>query len=136
MRDWRVGQIDRMRNVAVYRESLMDAEAVRASGCSLVAIATGARWRPDGMGRWHDGPMSGLGALPTYSPDDIMAGVVPEDPVLIYDDDHYYMGGVLAEKLRAAGRAVTLVTGESLVSAYTQRIRWSKRCIQKRLLEL
>jgi dimethylamine/trimethylamine dehydrogenase len=135
VRDWRVGQIDRMRNVAVYRESLMDADTVRTAGCSLVAIATGARWRADGMGRWHDGPMPGLGALPTYTPDDIMAGMVPEGPVLIYDDDHYYMGGVLAEMLRAAGRAVTLVTGESLVSAFTQYTLEQAR-IQKRLLEL
>ena len=135
VRDWRVGQIDRMRNVAVYRESLMDADAVRAAGCSLVAIATGARWRTDGMGRWHDASLPGLGALPTYTPDDLMAGALPEGPVLIFDDDHYYMGGVLAEKLRAAGRAVTLVTPESLVSAYTQYTLEQAR-IQRRLLEL
>jgi dimethylamine/trimethylamine dehydrogenase len=135
VRDWRVGQIDRMRNVAVYRESLMDADAVRAAGCSLVAIATGARWRADGMGRWHSFPLSGLRALPTYTPDDLMAGTLPDGPVLIFDDDHYYMGGVLAEKLRAAGRAVALVTPESLVSTYTQHTLEQAR-IQRRLLEL
>jgi dimethylamine/trimethylamine dehydrogenase len=64
-----------------------------------------------------------------------MAGALPEGPVLIFDDDHYYMGGVLAEKLRAAGRAVTLVTSESLVSAYTQYTLEQAR-IQRQLLEL
>ena len=135
VRDYRVGQIDRMRNVAVYRESLMDADAVRAAGCSLVAIATGARWRGDGMGRWHDDPLPGLSALPVFTPDDIMAGTLPDGPVLIFDDDHYYMGGIMAEALRKAGRAVTLVTPESLVSAFTFYTLEQAR-IQQRLIEL
>jgi dimethylamine/trimethylamine dehydrogenase len=135
VRDYRVQQIDRMRNVAVYRESLMDADAVRGAGCSLIAIATGARWRSDGIGRWHDGPMPGLGALPVFTPDDIMAGTVPEGPVLIFDDDHYYMGGIIAEVLRKAGRAVTLVTPESLVSAFTFYTLEQAR-IQQRLIEM
>ena len=38
------------------------------------------------------------------TPDDIMAGRMPRGrDVLIYDDDHYYMGGVLAELLRKHG---------------------------------
>ena len=48
-----------------------------------------------------------------------MDGALPEGPVLIYDDDHYYMGGVMAEKLAAAGCPVTLVTPQFLVSAWT-----------------
>src|SRR6516165_997747 len=83
VRDWRVQQIDRMRNVAVYRESLMDADAVRGAGCSLVAIATGARWRSDGIGRWHDNALPGTGALPVFTPDDVIGGTLPDGPVLI-----------------------------------------------------
>ena len=29
-----------------------------------------------------------------------MAGRMPEGPTLVYDTDNYYMGGVLAERLR------------------------------------
>ena len=32
-----------------------------------------------------------------YTPDDLMNGAYPTGHVVIYDDDHYYMGGVLAE---------------------------------------
>jgi dimethylamine/trimethylamine dehydrogenase len=135
VRDWRVGQIARMPNVEVYRESRMDAAAVGAAGCDIVAIATGARWRRDGMGRWHDGVLPGLGRLPVFTPDDVMAGTLPDGPVVIFDDDHYYMGGVMAEVLRAAGREVTLVTPESLVSAFTQYTLEQAR-IQRRLLEM
>ena len=34
------------------------------------------------------------------------------EQVVIYDDDHYYMGGVLAELLRGEGYEVVLVTPE------------------------
>jgi dimethylamine/trimethylamine dehydrogenase len=100
-----------------------------------VAVATGSRWRADGGGRWHDAGLPGLGTLPVFTPDDIMAGVLPEGPVVVFDDDHYYMGGVMAEVLRAAGRDVVLVTPESLVSAFTQYTLEQAR-IQARLIEM
>ena len=39
--------------------------------------------------------------------------------VIIWDDDHYYMGGVLAELLRYAGLEVAIVTPAAMVSAWT-----------------
>ncbi len=135
VRDWRLGQIAKMPNVSIYRESRMDADAIHTTGASLVALATGATWRADGAGRWHDTAIPGLGTLPAYTPDDIMAGTIPEGPVVLFDDDHYYMGGLLAEVLRKAGRAVTLITPDSLVSAFTQYTLEQAR-IQKRLLEM
>ena len=45
-----------------------------------------------------------------FTPEDIMAGVLPAGPVAVYDEDQYYMGGCLAMKLAQAGLAVTLVT--------------------------
>ena len=40
-------------------------------------------------------------------------------PTVIFDDDHYYMGGVLAEKCVNAGLPVTLVTPAAIPSAWT-----------------
>jgi dimethylamine/trimethylamine dehydrogenase len=54
---------------------------------------------------------------------------------VIFDDDHYYLGGVIAEVLRRAGLAVSLVTTESLVSAFTVNTL-EQTAIQRRLLEL
>jgi dimethylamine/trimethylamine dehydrogenase len=49
-----------------------------------------------------------------------MAGQRPRGPrVLLYDDDHYYLGGVLAELLAAEGYEVRLVTPSAHVSAWT-----------------
>ena len=73
--------------------------------------------------------------MPVLTPDDLMAGRMPAgERVVLFDDDHYYMGGVLAELLAAAGHAVTLVTPEARVSDWTQATMEQHR-IQKRLLE-
>ena len=39
--------------------------------------------------------------------------------MLVYDDDHFYLGGLMAELLRAEGRAVTLLTPAPDVSHFT-----------------
>ncbi|MCP4275552.1 MAG: NADH:flavin oxidoreductase, partial [Gammaproteobacteria bacterium] len=39
--------------------------------------------------------------------------------VFIYDDDHYYLGGALAEYCVQQGKSVCLVTPDSLVSSWT-----------------
>ena len=64
-----------------------------------------------------------------------MAGARPEGSrVAVYDDDHYYMGGALAELLRAEGYEVALVTPEAVVSAWTVNTMEQHR-IQARLIE-
>ncbi|MEX0697153.1 MAG: FAD-dependent oxidoreductase [Dongiaceae bacterium] len=135
VRDHRVQQIAKMPNVQVYRDSRLDAEHVREFGAARVAIAAGARWRRDGVGRAHFYPVPGFDRDAVYTPDDIMAGTAPPGPVVVFDDDHYYMGGVLAEKLRRDGVEVTLVTPADTVSAWTAYTLELPR-IQKRLLEL
>ena len=46
--------------------------------------------------------------LEILTPDDIMDGKLPKAATLIYDEDGYYMGGVIAERLKAAGIDVVL----------------------------
>ena len=54
-----------------------------------------------------------------FTPDDVLAGRLPEGHVVIYDDDQYYMAGAIAEKLVQAGRQVTFVTPGLEVSSWT-----------------
>ena len=54
---------------------------------------------------------------------------------MIYDDDHFYMGGVMAEKLRQMGLAATLVTPAEIASFWTHNTLDHGR-IQARLIEL
>lgn len=136
VRDYRIQQIEKLDNVEVFRESNMSADEVLEIGADHIAIATGASWRRDGFGANALGGITDL--EPTskiYTPDDIMAGNMPQGPTLVYDDDHYYMGSVIAELIRASGVPVTLVTPEDTISTwggYTYD-RWRA---QTRLMEM
>jgi dimethylamine/trimethylamine dehydrogenase len=136
VRDHRLQQIDHMINVEVYRESELGADDVLAVGADHVVIATGARWRRDGFGRFHPAGLADLGpAERVFTPDDVMAGRLPEGRVVLFDDDHYYMGAVIAERIRAEGVPVVLVTPEDKVAAWSSYTAEQARS-HGRLLEL
>jgi len=103
----------------VFRESRLTAEDVRDFGADHVVIATGARWRRDLFGAKRFETIAD-DATPVLTPDDIMDGRLPEGPAVVYDADGYYMGGVIAERLRGAGLEVTLVTPNDRVSAWAE----------------
>ncbi len=133
--DYRLAQLRRLGNVE-QAEGEVNAEEILDYDFAHVAVATGALWRDDGVGRFHTRPIDRDPALPVLTPDDLMAGTLPgSDRVIVYDDDHYYMGGVLAELLVRAGRDVTLVTPRASVSSWTTNTMEQHR-IQRRLLEL
>jgi dimethylamine/trimethylamine dehydrogenase len=119
VRDWREGQIAKMPNVEVFRESRLTAQDVMDFGADHVVIATGARWRRDLYDGKRFEPVA-ADAAAVLTPDDIMDGRLPDGPAVVYDADGYYMGGVIAEKLRAAGLPVTLVTPDSQVSRWAE----------------
>jgi len=133
--DWRLTQIDRMPNVEFFPSSRMTAAEVLEAGFKHVFIATGTAWRRDGVGRNHWKPVPGHDQTNVYTPDDLLAGKKLSGDVLVYDDDHYYMGGVLAELLVSQACRVTLATPARLPSAWTVHTLEQER-IEKRLLGL
>jgi len=135
VRDWRLTQIDKLKNVEYFLESVVDEAQILEFAADRVVIATGARWRRDGTGRWLEEAVPGSERPSVLTPDDIMTGVMPTGPVVIYDDDHYYMGGVIAEKLRREGLDVTLVTPANEASTWTTHTEEQYR-IQERILSL
>jgi len=135
VRDYRLGQINRMANVALYLDSRMQASDVLAYGADHVLIATGARWRRDGTGRWHARPIVPLDPSGVYTPDDVLAGRLPGGEVVIFDDDHYYLGPVIAIKLAREGSRVRYVTTEGRVGAWSQNTQEQERS-QRALIEL
>jgi dimethylamine/trimethylamine dehydrogenase len=132
--DYRTGQLERLPNVEVALGSRVEAEEILSYDFDHVALATGSRWRADGVGRWHTHPLD-LRAVDVLTPDDVLDGARPSGTrVVLYDDDHYYLGGVLAELLATEGFQVTLVTPEARVSEWTVHTMEQHR-IQRRLLE-
>ncbi|CDX50642.1 NADH:flavin oxidoreductase/NADH oxidase (fragment) [Mesorhizobium plurifarium] len=135
VRDYRQYQLGQMPNVDIYFESRLSADDILSFGFQNVAIATGSAWRRDGVARAHVVPMPIDAAMPVYTPDDLMDGKVPSGNVVLFDDDHYYMGGVLAELMARQGAKVTLVTPSAYVSDWT-RNTLEQGVIHRRLAEL
>jgi dimethylamine/trimethylamine dehydrogenase len=135
VRDWRLNQIEKLKNVEVYLESMVDEDQIQEFAPDRVVVATGAKWRRDGIGRWHSSAIPGSESPSILTPDDVMAGAIPSGPVVVFDDDHYYIGGVIAEALRLAGLEVTLVTPANEVSTWTTRTEEQHR-IQAQILRL
>ncbi|MGD1923142.1 MAG: FAD-dependent oxidoreductase [Paracoccaceae bacterium] len=119
VKDYRDYQISQMGNVQTYLDSELTANQILEFGFQHVCIATGSHWRQDGVGRHHVKPMPIDPAMPVFTPDDLMDGRIPTGDVILFDDDHYYMGGVLAELLVQNRARVTLVTPSAFVSEWS-----------------
>ena len=136
VRDYREQQLHKLPNVHVYFDSGLDADSVLEFGFPRVVVATGARWRRDGVGHRWTRPMPITDGARVLTPDDVMDGVELPDGkrVAVWDDDHYYMGGVIAEVLAEKGCEVFYLTPASEVSTWT-RNTMEQHFIQARLLE-
>ena len=144
--DYRLGQLQKLPGVRTFTHSQLDAaqvlEFAKELNAAQVVIATGARWDRDGIGRTHRKPVPNDGSVRFITPDDVMAdenfagaNTGSVGSVVIYDDDHYYMGSVIAEKLAATGAGVTMVTPAADVSAWTHNTL-EQTHIERRLREL
>lgn len=117
--DYRLWNLQQMGNVDIFTSSALTADDLGDFGADNIVFATGATWRRDGVGRTNFDPVAWPADAAVFTPDDIIAGQVPDGPVVIYDDDHFYLASVLAEHLRAEGRDVTYVTPSETVAAWT-----------------
>ncbi|MFK7836512.1 MAG: NAD(P)-binding protein [Sulfitobacter sp.] len=133
--DYRTYQISQMANVNLYLESPMTPEMLDEFAADHIAIATGSRWTADGIGRQNPLGIDIAPNVGVLTPDDIMGGTAPDGPVVLFDDDHFYMGGAIAEKLRRDGCEVTLVTPAGEVSSWTHNTL-DQHAIQKQLMDL
>jgi dimethylamine/trimethylamine dehydrogenase len=126
--EYRIGQLARHYRdvVEVARDSEVTPDDALGSGFTDILVATGARWRNDGVGRWHTRAIPVAAEAAVLTPDDLLTGAHPlgrpgaaRRKVLVFDDDHYYLGGVLSELLARFGHEVRLVTPAPLVSSWT-----------------
>lgn len=135
VRDYREAVLKELPNVEIFRESPMTADDVVEFEFEHVLVATGADWRRDGVGRWHTHGLPIAEGAQVLSPSDLFEGRLPEGRhVVVYDDDHYYMGGAVAELLRGRGYEVSIVTPAAQVSQWTVNT-FEVIKIQRRLME-
>jgi dimethylamine/trimethylamine dehydrogenase len=136
VRDWRVGQLSKLPNVAIYRDSRMTAQDVLDFGAEHVVLATGCHWRRDGYGRSNGAAIDGFIASPrVFTPDDLMDGRLPQGRIVVFDDDGFYYASVAAELLRQHGGDVTYVSTDDSIAPWSQHTL-DYRHIRKRMAEL
>ncbi len=135
VRDNRVYELERMANVEIFLESSLSAEDIMEFEFPNVFLATGSSWRRDGVGRSCRQAIADIDRVNVFTPDDIMSGsILPNGPVVVYDDDQGYMGGVIAGHLSALGHDIVLVTSAGVVSPWTVYTLEQER-IQRSLIE-
>jgi dimethylamine/trimethylamine dehydrogenase len=116
--EYRLYALKQMSNVELYLDSELDAEDILNLEHQRVAIATGAHWTRS-LYSSLEIPVGELNKPNVYTPDDLARGVTPESPVLVYDFDNYYLGGVIAESLALQGLEVSYATPAGHASAWT-----------------
>ena len=131
VRDWRLHMIGKLPNVQTFPGSRMAAADIADFGADHVVLATGSHWRRDGVGVYA----MRHGAFPdALTPDDIFADATVAGPVVIYDDEHYFMAGALAERLAGQGHEVHYVTTAGVASSWTVLTN-EQDFLQARLIE-
>lgn len=111
VRDWRLGQIDKLDNVTLFPESRIAPDDLPALNLDHLIVATGAHWAADAIGRNSPNGFDAADPAMIVTANNVLNGrAIDAHHIAIYDDDHYYHGSVMALALRKAGHDVTLVT--------------------------
>ena len=133
--DYRVNEINKLKNVNIYLDSEITKEDILDFDFEHICFSTGSMWKKDGVGRVNLHPLDIHKNMNIFTPDDLLGDKIVNGKIIIFDDDHYYMGSVLAEKLIKNGNEVTFVTPASNVSEWSLNTL-DQPFIQKRLIEL
>jgi dimethylamine/trimethylamine dehydrogenase len=109
---YRQVQLDKLDDVEVVSGTRLDAEGVVTYGAEIVVLATGARWRADGMNGPTQSTIAGADQDFVLTPEQVSAvgGAIDGEHVLVYDTDGYFTAVGMAEMLLAAGKRVTVLT--------------------------
>ncbi len=134
--EYRSIQLKKLPNVELYPGSPTKVSDILEFGFPNIVLATGSFWRKDGLGLWNAHPLDPkMMNEQVFTPDDIMDGQLPTGKVMIFDDDHYYIGSLIAEQLVNNGCQVEFVSTFGIVSSWTKQTVEQYR-IQGRLLNL
>jgi len=110
--NYRQIQLEKLADVQVITGTRLDSEAVLEYGAEIVVVATGARWRADGMNGPTQTTIPGAEHDFVYTPEQVAqaSGHIDGEHVLVYDTDGYFTAVGMAEMLLAAGKRVTVLT--------------------------
>ena len=116
--DYRVNQINQLSNVDVFLDNTLSPDDVLELGFDHVVTATGSAWQPSIMDE-KSAPVLIDKTDTIFTPEDVLNGCELKSPVIIFDFDYYYMGGLMAEYIKDLGHEVTIITPFDKVSPWS-----------------
>ena len=119
VRHYREFQLQQMGNVEIFTWQALTAEEIAEFGSDHVFLATGSKWRNDMVGSNQLSPIAAPASVRVLTPDDITGVAKFSGNVVVYDDEHNYMGSLMAEVAAKQGCKVTFVTPHNMVAAWT-----------------
>jgi|TARA_B110000438_G_scaffold15763_1_gene14864 dimethylamine/trimethylamine dehydrogenase len=132
--DNRLYEIQQKNNIEIYKESELTFSHINELGINNIFLATGSSWRKDGVGRSRRKPIQGMESLNVLTPEEaIKDSKNLKGPVVVYDDEQGYLGGVVADHLSSDHHEVIFITPAGIVSPWTESTLEQKR-VQKSLL--
>jgi len=116
--DYRVNQINQLSNVDVFLDNTLGPDDVLELGFDHVVTATGSAWQPSIMDE-KSAPVLIDKTDTIFTPENVLNGCELKSPVIIFDFDYYYMGGLMAEYIKDLGHEVTIMTPFDKVSPWS-----------------
>jgi dimethylamine/trimethylamine dehydrogenase len=113
-----MGQLAKLEHVTLFAGNRLSGEDILGLEQQRIVIATGARWTRM-LYSPLELPIAALDSPNVFTPDDVAAGTRIDGPIVVFDYDNYYMGGVIAEHLAQRGARVSYVTPAGHASAWT-----------------
>jgi dimethylamine/trimethylamine dehydrogenase len=118
VRDYRVWALSQLGNVGMYTDSSMGIDEISDLDSQHIAVATGAHWTKHLYSPLEIPSVPLLGPQ-VFTPEDVFAGRVTGERILVFDYDNYYLGGVIAEHFGREGAQVVYATPAGHASAWT-----------------
>ena len=119
--NYRQIQLDKLKNVDVHTGSRLSADDVLTYGAEIVIIATGCHYATDGMNAATHAPIPGADTSLDWqlTPEEVVAGNKQIGKrVLVLENEAYFMGASVAQKLAGEGHDVTLLTQAGDIAGY------------------
>ena len=116
--DYRVNQINQLNNVDVFLDNTLSPDDVLELGFDHVVTATGSIWKPSIMDE-KSAPALVDKTDTIFTPEDVLNGCELKSPVIVFDFDYYYMGGLMAEFIKDLGHEVMIITAFDKVSPWS-----------------
>jgi dimethylamine/trimethylamine dehydrogenase len=121
--NYRQIQLDKLRNVEVHTNSRLTSDDVLGYGAEIVIVATGCHFATDGLNAATHAPIPGADASLDWqmTPDEVALGTKQVGKrVLVLENEGYFMGASIAQKLAGEGHDVTLVTQAGEIAGYME----------------